>query len=191
MGLNFHLPPHLHRHVAVLLLIATLGLHASASTELHRRNKSGDDQRRSGPSQEDGWTAGETATTTAQSTGEEEVFGHSAFTDSPITQGGVWPLPQKMQYGGQNRSIRRDSIVFTFRGVRDVDCDILNNARKIYCKQTPSTGSLYGCSDRLNFSEGVVLPHQVAFLKCRCTHGAGASPEEVPGPERVPPTGHE
>lgn len=50
------------------------------------------------------------------------------------THGEVWPLPQKVEYGRENRTIRRGSIMFAWQGLRDVDCDILEFAKRTYRK---------------------------------------------------------
>ncbi|KAI1725219.1 glycosyl hydrolase family 20, catalytic domain-containing protein [Ditylenchus destructor] len=71
-------------------------------------------------------------------TNDEEKWLFRKPTSGPASAnsaGGVWPLPQKIHYGGQNRTLRRDGISFQFRGIRDVDCDILNFARNTYLKE--------------------------------------------------------
>jgi hypothetical protein len=58
-----------------------------------------------------------------------------AFPDPTVkTLGEVWPLPQKIEYGRENRTIRRGSISIIFQGLRDVDCDILEFAKRTYRK---------------------------------------------------------
>ncbi|KAI1714009.1 glycosyl hydrolase family 20, catalytic domain-containing protein [Ditylenchus destructor] len=74
----------------------------------------------------------------ATDTNDEEKWLLRKPTSGPassVSAGGVWPLPQKIHYGGQNRTLRRDGISFQFRGIRDVDCDILNFARNTYLKE--------------------------------------------------------
>lgn len=50
------------------------------------------------------------------------------------TQGGVWPLPQKIEYGRENRTIRKGSITILFQGLNGVDCDVLEFAKRTYRK---------------------------------------------------------
>ncbi|KAI6205588.1 hypothetical protein M3Y94_00809200 [Aphelenchoides besseyi] len=70
-------------------------------------------------------------------------------TPTLITQGEVWPLPQKIDYGRENRTIRKGGITITFQGLRDVDCDILEFAKRTYQKDwffptrlSPMTGGI-------------------------------------------------
>jgi hexosaminidase len=51
---------------------------------------------------------------------------------SSSSQGEVWPLPQKIEYHRENRTIRKGSISIVFQGLRDVDCDILEFAKRTY-----------------------------------------------------------
>lgn len=49
-----------------------------------------------------------------------------------MSQGEVWPLPQKIEFFSENRTVRRGSINLVFQGQRDVDCDILDFMKKTY-----------------------------------------------------------
>lgn len=51
-----------------------------------------------------------------------------------MTFGEVWPLPQKIDYGRENRTIRRGAISIVFNGLKETDCDILSNAKNTYRK---------------------------------------------------------
>lgn len=48
------------------------------------------------------------------------------------TRGEVWPLPQKVDFGKENRTIRRGAVLVAFQGLRDVDCDVLDFAKRTY-----------------------------------------------------------
>ncbi|KAH7693793.1 Protein HEX-1, partial [Aphelenchoides avenae] len=52
-----------------------------------------------------------------------------------MSQGEVWPLPQKIEFFSENRTVRRGSINLVFQGQRDVDCDILDFMKKTYHKR--------------------------------------------------------
>lgn len=53
-----------------------------------------------------------------------------------MSQGEVWPLPQKIEFFSENRTVRRGSINLVFQGQRDVDCDILDFMKKTYRSYT-------------------------------------------------------
>ena len=41
-------------------------------------------------------------------------------------------VPQKIEYGRENRTVRKGAISIMFQGLRDVDCDILEFAKRTY-----------------------------------------------------------
>ena len=50
-----------------------------------------------------------------------------------LQSGSIWPMPQKLHYGAQNRTVRKGAVLMQFRGgQRDVDCDILEHAKNTY-----------------------------------------------------------
>lgn len=51
---------------------------------------------------------------------------------SSISSGEVWPLPQKIEYGRENRTVRKGAISIAFQGLRDTECDILEFAKRTY-----------------------------------------------------------
>jgi hypothetical protein len=51
-----------------------------------------------------------------------------------ISHGEIWPLPQKLELGRENRTIRKGTISIVFQGLKDGECDILEFAKKTYQK---------------------------------------------------------
>ncbi|CAD5228340.1 unnamed protein product [Bursaphelenchus okinawaensis] len=64
----------------------------------------------------------------------EEVPDSGWPSPQATTRGEVWPHPQKAEYGKENRTIRRGSIMISWQGIRDVDCDILEFVKRTYQK---------------------------------------------------------
>lgn len=49
-----------------------------------------------------------------------------------MTQGEIWPLPQKVVYGSVPRIIGKNSIDIVYEATEH--CDIIDSIRKVYCK---------------------------------------------------------
>ncbi|KAI6191492.1 Beta-N-acetylhexosaminidase [Aphelenchoides bicaudatus] len=48
------------------------------------------------------------------------------------TNGGLWPLPQKIKYQNENRTIRKGAVSIIFEDPKQGSCDILDFARRTY-----------------------------------------------------------
>lgn len=63
---------------------------------------------------------------------KNKLEGFSTGPASPISYGGIWPHPQKLNYGRENRTIHFQGVTFEFLGIRDFECDILDYAKQTY-----------------------------------------------------------
>lgn len=54
---------------------------------------------------------------------------------SEFQAGTVWPLPQKIHYGSENRTVRQGSLAMVFQGQQPEYCDILEHAKNTYSKK--------------------------------------------------------